>query len=108
MRDPAGVWVDVVEQIEPAPGFWEHLITGASSGIGEATAGAWWPRAPRWRSARAGRTGWTTSPATIEKPAAAAVAIEADIADEEQAEAPGRDRARRDSAASIAWSTTPG
>lgn len=22
--DPAGVWVDVVEQIEPAPGFWER------------------------------------------------------------------------------------
>jgi len=23
VRDPAGVWVDVVEQIEPADGFWE-------------------------------------------------------------------------------------
>jgi catechol 2,3-dioxygenase-like lactoylglutathione lyase family enzyme len=23
-HDPAGVWVDVVEQIEPAPGFWER------------------------------------------------------------------------------------
>ena len=22
--DPAGLWVDVVEQIEPAPGFWER------------------------------------------------------------------------------------
>ena len=24
LRDPAGVWVDVVEQIEPAPGFWDQ------------------------------------------------------------------------------------
>jgi hypothetical protein len=23
-RDPAGMLVDVVEQIEPAPGFWER------------------------------------------------------------------------------------
>jgi catechol 2,3-dioxygenase-like lactoylglutathione lyase family enzyme len=23
-HDPAGVWVDVVEQIEPAPGFWDR------------------------------------------------------------------------------------
>jgi uncharacterized glyoxalase superfamily protein PhnB len=27
VRDPAGVWVDVVEQIEPAPGFWERYTT---------------------------------------------------------------------------------
>jgi catechol 2,3-dioxygenase-like lactoylglutathione lyase family enzyme len=24
LRDPAGVWVDVVQQIEPEPGFWER------------------------------------------------------------------------------------
>ena len=27
MRDPAGVWVDVVEQLEPAAGFWEQYAT---------------------------------------------------------------------------------
>jgi catechol 2,3-dioxygenase-like lactoylglutathione lyase family enzyme len=27
-HDPAGVWVDVVEQIEPAPGFWERYPAG--------------------------------------------------------------------------------
>jgi uncharacterized glyoxalase superfamily protein PhnB len=29
VRDPAGVWVDVVEQIEPAEGFWERYPSGA-------------------------------------------------------------------------------
>jgi uncharacterized glyoxalase superfamily protein PhnB len=24
LRDPAGVWVDVVQQIEPQPGFWDR------------------------------------------------------------------------------------
>lgn len=24
LRDPAGTWVDVVQQIEPEPGFWER------------------------------------------------------------------------------------
>ena len=24
IRDPAGIWVDVVEQIDPAPGYWEQ------------------------------------------------------------------------------------
>ena len=24
LHDPAGVWVDVVEQIEPAPGYWDE------------------------------------------------------------------------------------
>lgn len=24
--DPAGMWVDVVEQIEPAPGFWDRYM----------------------------------------------------------------------------------
>jgi uncharacterized glyoxalase superfamily protein PhnB len=24
VRDPAGVWVDVVEQIEPEPGYWDR------------------------------------------------------------------------------------
>jgi uncharacterized glyoxalase superfamily protein PhnB len=26
IRDPAGVWVDIVEQIEPAPGFWDQYL----------------------------------------------------------------------------------
>ncbi len=26
LRDPAGTWVDVVEQIEPEPGFWEPYV----------------------------------------------------------------------------------
>jgi catechol 2,3-dioxygenase-like lactoylglutathione lyase family enzyme len=24
VRDPAGVWIDVVQQIEPEPGYWDH------------------------------------------------------------------------------------
>jgi hypothetical protein len=24
--DPAGVWIDVVEQIEPAPGWWDKYL----------------------------------------------------------------------------------
>ena len=24
--DPAGVWIDVVEQIEPAPGWWDRYL----------------------------------------------------------------------------------
>lgn len=27
LRDPAGVWVDVVEQIEPALGFWDRYTS---------------------------------------------------------------------------------
>ena len=26
--DPSGLWVDVVEQVEPAPGYWDRYITG--------------------------------------------------------------------------------
>jgi catechol 2,3-dioxygenase-like lactoylglutathione lyase family enzyme len=26
LYDPAGVWVDVVEQIEPEPGFWDRYL----------------------------------------------------------------------------------
>lgn len=26
LRDPAGTWIDVVEQIEPASGYWERYI----------------------------------------------------------------------------------
>ena len=26
LRDPAGTWIDVVEQIEPAPGFWDRYL----------------------------------------------------------------------------------
>jgi catechol 2,3-dioxygenase-like lactoylglutathione lyase family enzyme len=29
VRDPAGVWIDVVEQIEPAPGFWDRYRASA-------------------------------------------------------------------------------
>ncbi len=25
--DPAGMWVDVVEQIDPAPGFWDRYVS---------------------------------------------------------------------------------
>jgi catechol 2,3-dioxygenase-like lactoylglutathione lyase family enzyme len=28
--DPAGLWVDVVEQVEPAPGFWDRYMTLAA------------------------------------------------------------------------------
>lgn len=28
--DPSGLWVDVVEQVEPAEGFWDRYITGAA------------------------------------------------------------------------------
>jgi uncharacterized glyoxalase superfamily protein PhnB len=26
VHDPAGLWVDVVEQIDPAPGFWDRYV----------------------------------------------------------------------------------
>lgn len=26
LRDPSGMWVDVVEQIDPAPGFWDRYM----------------------------------------------------------------------------------
>jgi hypothetical protein len=26
LRDPAGTWLDIVEQIEPAPGFWDPYL----------------------------------------------------------------------------------
>ena len=29
--DPSGLWVDVVEQIEPAEGFWERYMNAAGS-----------------------------------------------------------------------------
>jgi uncharacterized glyoxalase superfamily protein PhnB len=28
LRDPAGTWVDVVEQIEPQPGYWDRYPPG--------------------------------------------------------------------------------
>jgi catechol 2,3-dioxygenase-like lactoylglutathione lyase family enzyme len=28
LHDPAGTWIDVIEQIEPAPGFWEQYPVG--------------------------------------------------------------------------------
>jgi hypothetical protein len=30
VRDPAGVWVDVVEQNDPAPGFWDQCSAPAA------------------------------------------------------------------------------
>lgn len=29
--DPSGLWVDVVQQIEPAAGWWDRYLTGATS-----------------------------------------------------------------------------
>lgn len=26
LRDPAGTWIDVVEQTDPAPGFWDRYL----------------------------------------------------------------------------------
>jgi uncharacterized glyoxalase superfamily protein PhnB len=26
LRDPAGTWLDIVEQVEPAPGFWDPYV----------------------------------------------------------------------------------
>jgi len=26
VRDPSGTWVDVIQQIDPAPGFWERYL----------------------------------------------------------------------------------
>ena len=28
--DPSGLWVDVVEQVEPAEGFWDRYMTAAA------------------------------------------------------------------------------
>jgi catechol 2,3-dioxygenase-like lactoylglutathione lyase family enzyme len=30
--DPAGVWIDVVEQIEPAPGWWDKYLAAPEKG----------------------------------------------------------------------------
>lgn len=27
LYDPSGTWVDVIQQIEPAPGFWDNYLT---------------------------------------------------------------------------------
>jgi hypothetical protein len=27
MKDPAGVWIDVIEQIEPQAGYWDRYMT---------------------------------------------------------------------------------
>lgn len=29
--DPSGLWVDVVEQVEPAAGFWDRYMSGAAA-----------------------------------------------------------------------------
>ena len=26
VRDPAGTWLDIIQQIEPAPGFWDPYL----------------------------------------------------------------------------------
>lgn len=31
LHDPAGTWLDIVEQIEPAAGFWEKYMLGPES-----------------------------------------------------------------------------
>ena len=30
--DPAGVWIDVVEQVAPAPGWWDKYLIGEAGG----------------------------------------------------------------------------
>lgn len=30
LKDPAGVWIDVIEQIEPEAGYWDRYLTPAS------------------------------------------------------------------------------
>ena len=30
VHDPAGTWIDVIDQIEPAPGFWEQYQPSTS------------------------------------------------------------------------------
>ena len=27
LRDPSGCWIDIVEQTEPAPGFWDPYVS---------------------------------------------------------------------------------
>ena len=31
LRDPAGTWLDIVQQIEPTPGFWDPYVSGGES-----------------------------------------------------------------------------
>jgi hypothetical protein len=39
--DPSGTWVDVIQQIDPAPGFWDkYLSCGAGSPTSAAADGA--------------------------------------------------------------------
>ena len=44
VKDPAGVWIDVVEQIDPAPGFWDAYPParedGRNGAAGERRSGA--------------------------------------------------------------------
>lgn len=30
VHDPSGTWVDVIEQIEPAPGFWDEYLSASA------------------------------------------------------------------------------
>ena len=34
VRDPAGTWVDVVQQIDPAAGFWDRYVADGHGGDG--------------------------------------------------------------------------
>ena len=83
------------------------LITGASSGIGEATALALVAEGAAVALARGARTASTSSPRGSRPTAARRVAIEADVADEAQAKSLVETRRTPSSAASTSWSTTP-
>lgn len=37
IKDPAGVWIDVIEQIEPRAGYWDRYLTSDSSLVGDPT-----------------------------------------------------------------------
>ena len=84
------------------------LITGASSGIGEATALAMVAEGAAVALGARRKDRLDELAARIEADGGRAVAIEADVSDERVGRGAGRDRERRDSAGSTASSTTPG
>ena len=79
------------------------LITGASSGIGEAAARAIAAEGGAVALGARRKDRLDELAARIEGDGGRAVAIEADIADEDAGDDPGRDRARASWAASTAW-----